>query len=80
MLVFLEVHRSQGSKNEDGTKILHDRERFSHELTLLSVNGKTQVLTLQKEEAESRMRLRAEPDVSGRQRRPLPIRASRTAK
>jgi Uncharacterised methyltransferase family (DUF6094) len=28
----------------DGTRILHDRERFSHELTLVFANGKTQVL------------------------------------
>src|SRR5438309_2574264 len=32
-------------EEEDGTKILHDRERFSHELTLVFANGKTQVLT-----------------------------------
>jgi len=37
---------------EDGTKILHDRERFSHELTLVFANGKTQVLTHEKKEAE----------------------------
>lgn len=30
---------------EDGTKILHDRERFSHELTLIYANGETQILT-----------------------------------
>jgi hypothetical protein len=39
-------------KEEDGTKILHDRERFSHELTLLFANGKTQVLTHETKEAE----------------------------
>ena len=35
---------------EDGTKILHDRERFSHELTLVFANGRTQVLTHEKKE------------------------------
>jgi SAM-dependent methyltransferase len=37
---------------EDGTRILHDRERFSHELTLVFANGKTQVLTHEKKESE----------------------------
>jgi Uncharacterised methyltransferase family (DUF6094) len=37
---------------EDGTKILHDRERFSHELTLVFANGKTLILTHEKKEAE----------------------------
>ena len=37
---------------EDGTRILHDRERFSHELTLVFANGKTQVLTHEKQEAQ----------------------------
>lgn len=37
-------------EEEDGTKILHDRERFSHELTLVFSNGKTQVLTHEKQE------------------------------
>jgi Uncharacterised methyltransferase family (DUF6094) len=37
-------------EEEDGTKILHDRERFSHELTLVFANGKTQVLTHEKKE------------------------------
>jgi len=37
---------------EDGTKILHDRERFSHELTLVFANGRTQILTHEKKEAE----------------------------
>jgi SAM-dependent methyltransferase len=36
----------------DGTKILHDRERFSHELTLIFANGKTQVLTHEKKESQ----------------------------
>jgi SAM-dependent methyltransferase len=36
----------------DGTRILHDRERFSHELTLVFVNGKTQTLTHEKKEPE----------------------------
>lgn len=35
---------------EDGTKFLHDRERFSHELTLIFANGKTQILTHEKKE------------------------------
>jgi hypothetical protein len=35
----------------DGTKILHDRERFSHELTLVFANGRTLVLTHEKKEA-----------------------------
>ena len=39
-------------EEEDGTKILHDRERFSHELTLVFANGKTQVLTHEKKESE----------------------------
>lgn len=37
-------------ESEDGTKILHDRERFSHELTLVFANGRTQVLTHEKKE------------------------------
>ena len=39
-------------EEEDGTKILHDRERFSHELTLVFANGRTQILTHEKKEAE----------------------------
>ncbi|HSZ62086.1 MAG TPA: DUF6094 domain-containing protein [Terriglobales bacterium] len=39
-------------EDEDGTKILHDRERFSHELTLVFAKGKTQVLTHEKKEPE----------------------------
>ncbi len=39
-------------EEEGETKILHDRERFSHELTLVFANGKTQVLTHEKKEAE----------------------------
>ena len=39
-------------EEEDGTKILHDRARFSHELTLVFANGKTQILTHEKKEAE----------------------------
>jgi hypothetical protein len=36
-------------EEEDGdTKILHDRERFSHELTLIFSNGRTQILTHEK--------------------------------
>jgi hypothetical protein len=39
-------------EEEDGTKILHDRERFSHELTLVFASGKTQILTHEKKVAE----------------------------
>jgi SAM-dependent methyltransferase len=38
-------------QEEDGTKILHDRERFSHELTLVFANGETQILTHEKKES-----------------------------
>jgi hypothetical protein len=40
-------------EEEDGTKILHDRERFSHELTLVFANGKTRILTHEKTEKEA---------------------------
>ena len=36
----------------DGTRILHDRERFSHELTLVFANGKTKILTHEKKDSE----------------------------
>jgi SAM-dependent methyltransferase len=39
-------------EEEDGTKILHDREKFSHELTLVFSNGKTLILTHEKRESE----------------------------
>ena len=39
-------------EEENGTKILHDQERFSHELTLVFANGKTQILAHEKKEAE----------------------------
>ncbi len=39
-------------EEEDGAKILHDRERFSHELTLVFANGKTQILTHERKEPE----------------------------
>jgi SAM-dependent methyltransferase len=39
-------------EEEDGTRILHDREKFSHELTLVFANGKTQILTHEKKEFE----------------------------
>ncbi len=39
-------------QEEDGTRILHDRERFSHELTLVFANGKTQILTHEKKDSE----------------------------
>jgi hypothetical protein len=36
-------------EEEDGdARVLHDRERFSHELTLIFSNGKTQILTHEK--------------------------------
>ena len=38
-------------EQEDGTRILYDRERFSHELTLVYANGRTQILTHEKKEA-----------------------------
>jgi len=38
-------------QEEDGTKILHDRERFSHELTLVFANGETQILTHEKKDS-----------------------------
>jgi len=37
-------------EQEDGSKILHDRERFSHELTVVFASGKTQILTHEKQE------------------------------
>lgn len=40
-------------EEQDGTKILHARERFSHELTLIFANGKTQILTHEKKEMGS---------------------------
>ena len=39
-------------EEEDGTKIFHDREQFSHELTLVFANGKTQILTHEKKDSE----------------------------
>jgi len=39
-------------EEDDGTRILHDRERFSHELTLVFANGRTQILTHEKKESE----------------------------
>lgn len=38
-------------EGENGTKILHDRERFSHELTLVFSNGRTRILTHEKKES-----------------------------
>lgn len=38
-------------QEEDGTKILHDRERFSHELTLVFANGETKLLTHEKKDS-----------------------------
>lgn len=37
-------------EEEDGTRIMHDRERFSHELTLVYANGKTRILTHEKKD------------------------------
>jgi Uncharacterised methyltransferase family (DUF6094) len=37
-------------EEEDGTKILHDRERFSHELTLVFAGGRVLVLTHEQKE------------------------------
>jgi len=41
-------------EEKDGTRTLHDRERFSHELTLVFANGKTQILTHAKKVAGPR--------------------------
>ena len=38
-------------QEEDGTRILHDRERFSHELTLVFANGETKILTHEKKDS-----------------------------
>ena len=38
-------------QEEDGTKILHDRERFSHELTLVFANGDTKLLSHEKKDS-----------------------------
>jgi hypothetical protein len=38
-------------QEEDGTKILHDRERFSHKLTLIFADGETQILTHEKKDS-----------------------------
>ena len=43
-------------EEEDGTKILHDRESFSHELTLVFANGKTQILTHEKKDSPNEKR------------------------
>jgi hypothetical protein len=40
-------------EEEDGTRILHERERFSHELTLVFSNGRTEILTHEKQKKES---------------------------
>jgi hypothetical protein len=37
----------------NGTLIKHDRERFSHELSLVFVDGRTQILTHGKESDDS---------------------------
>ena len=39
-------------EDEDGTKIiLHDQEKFSHELRIVFANGKAQVLAHEKKES-----------------------------
>lgn len=38
-------------QEEDGTRILHDRERFSRELTLVFANGDTKLLTHEKKDS-----------------------------
>jgi hypothetical protein len=38
-------------EEEGETRILHDRERFSHELTLIFANGETKILTHEKAKA-----------------------------
>lgn len=38
-------------QEEDGTRILHDRERFSHELTLVFADGETRILTHEKKDS-----------------------------
>jgi hypothetical protein len=38
-------------EEEDGARILHDRERFSHELTLVFANSDTQILTHEKKDS-----------------------------
>jgi hypothetical protein len=37
-------------EEEDGTKILHDRDRFSHELTMVFAKGDTQILSHEKKD------------------------------
>jgi hypothetical protein len=36
-------------EEEDGAVVVHDRERFSHELTLIFADGRTQILTHEKQ-------------------------------
>lgn len=36
-------------QEEDGALVVHDRERFSHELTLIFADGRTQILTHEKQ-------------------------------
>ncbi len=35
-------------EEEDGAIVVHDRERFSHELTLIFADGRTHILTHEK--------------------------------
>jgi len=53
-------------EEEDGIKILHDRQRFSHELTLVFANGKTEILTYKKKTEQGGAYLRS--DWFGRRR------------
>jgi hypothetical protein len=43
-------HREENEPN--GTIVKHDRERFSHELTLVFVDERTKILTHQKESSD----------------------------
>lgn len=38
-------------QEDDGTRTLHDRERFSHELTLVFADGETRILTHEKKDS-----------------------------
>jgi hypothetical protein len=40
-------------EEDDGTSVVHDRERFSHELTLIFAHGRTQILTHEKQDDPS---------------------------
>ena len=38
-------------EEDDGATVVHDRERFSHELTLVFADGETQILTHEKKDS-----------------------------